>query len=187
MEVQKLNINGLLVLKPNVFEDERGYFFESFNQSVFEKATGLKTVFIQDNESKSISGVLRGLHFQIPPMAQAKLVRVTRGRVLDVAVDLRQGSPTFGQYEAVELSAENKLQFYIPQGFAHGFLTLEDDTIFAYKCSEVYSREHERALKWNDPALAIEWGALSPKVSEKDDGAAGLESFVSPFLEMKGV
>jgi dTDP-4-dehydrorhamnose 3,5-epimerase len=186
LKVQETKIKGLLVIKPRVFEDERGYFFESFNQDTFTKATGLDTVFIQDNESKSVSGVLRGLHFQIPPMGQAKLVRVNRGRVLDVAVDLRQGSPTFGKYEAVELSAENKLQFYIPEGFAHGFLTLEDDTVFVYKCSQVYSRDHERSLKWDDPALAIQWGTTSPVVSEKDALAEGLESFVSPFLEMKG-
>jgi dTDP-4-dehydrorhamnose 3,5-epimerase len=156
MEIIKTNIPDLLILKPRVFNDERGYFFESFNQEVFEK-NGLKFNFIQDNESKSSKGVVRGLHYQLAPYAQAKLVRTIKGRVLDIAVDLRKGSPTFGQWYSVELSAENKLQFLVPRGFAHGFAVLENDTIFSYKCDNYYNRESERGINFNDKKLNINW------------------------------
>jgi len=157
MEVIKTKIPDLLILKPNVFNDERGYFFESFNKALFEK-NGLNYDFIQDNESKSSRGVIRGLHYQLAPYAQTKLVRVISGKVLDVAVDLREGSPTFGQWHAVELSAENKLQFLVPRGFAHGFVVLEDNTIFAYKCDNLYNKESERGINFNDKKLNIDWG-----------------------------
>lgn len=169
MKVEKCSIEGLLLIKPSVFEDDRGYFFESFNQRRFNEATGLNTRFVQDNESCSQKDVLRGLHFQNPPYAQAKLVRVVRGAVRDVAVDLRKDSPTFGSYCSVLLSAENKHQFYIPEGFAHGFLTLENDTVFSYKCSAYYNKESEQSLLWNDPDIHIDWGINSPILSEKDD------------------
>jgi dTDP-4-dehydrorhamnose 3,5-epimerase len=169
MEVIKTKIPDLLVLKPNVFKDERGYFFESFNKALFEK-NGLNYDFIQDNESKSSSGVIRGLHYQLAPYAQTKLVRVISGKVLDVAVDLREASPTFGQWHAVELSAENKLQFLVPRGFAHGFAVLEDNTIFAYKCDNLYNKESERGINFNDKKLNIDWGFDIEKaiISTKD-------------------
>jgi len=156
MQIIKTHIPDLLVLKPNVFEDERGYFFESFNKGDFEK-NGLSYNFIQDNESKSSKGVVRGLHYQLAPYAQAKLVRVINGSVLDIAVDLREGSPTFGQWHAIELSAENKLQFLVPRGFAHGFAVLEDNTVFAYKCDNLYNKESERGINFNDKKLNIDW------------------------------
>jgi dTDP-4-dehydrorhamnose 3,5-epimerase len=169
MEVEKFEIDGLLLLKPRVFEDDRGYFLESFNQDTFAKATGLDISFVQDNESKSNKGVLRGLHFQIPPYEQGKLVRVVSGRVLDVAVDIRKSSPTFGQYQMVELSSQNKHQFFVPPGFAHGFAVLEDNTIFCYKCTGRYNHESERALRWNDDEININWGLTNPILSEKDE------------------
>jgi dTDP-4-dehydrorhamnose 3,5-epimerase len=168
MKIERLPIDGLLLIKPTVFEDERGYFFESFNQNRFNSLTGLDVSFVQDNESFSQKNVLRGLHFQNPPHAQAKLVRVVRGAVLDVAVDIRENSPTLGKYHSVLLSAENKHQFYVPEGFAHGFLVLEENTIFAYKCSAYYHKESELCLKWNDPKINIDWGITSPVLSEKD-------------------
>jgi dTDP-4-dehydrorhamnose 3,5-epimerase len=160
MEIIKTKIQDLLIVKPDVFEDERGYFFESFSKEKF-KALGLDLDFVQDNESKSQKNVLRGLHFQKPPYAQGKLVRVVKGAVLDVAVDLRAGSETYGQWEAVELSEENKLMYWIPPGFAHGFLTLRDETVFTYKCTNVYNRESEGSLLWNDTDLNIDWGVTS--------------------------
>lgn len=168
MEVEKFEIKGLLLLKPRVFEDDRGYFLESFNEETFAKATGLEITFVQDNESKSNKGVLRGLHFQAAPHEQGKLVRVVSGSVLDVAVDIRKSSPTFGKYHMVELSATNKYQFYIPPGFAHGFAVLEDNTIFCYKCTGMYNHESESALKWNDEEINIQWGINDPILSEKD-------------------
>lgn len=174
-------IEGLRVIHPRVFGDDRGYFFESYNAASFEAETGLRKRFVQDNESKSMKGVLRGLHFQVGPKAQAKLVRVIQGSVLDVAVDLRKGSPSYGQYQAVLLSGENKKQFYIPEGFAHGFLTLEDNSIFAYKCSDSYSPEHEMSLRWNDPDLNIDWGVEAPLLSPKDAEAPFFKDFHSPF------
>lgn len=156
MNVIKTAIDGLFILEPRVFTDDRGYFFESFSQKNFEEQI-CKTVFVQDNESKSSYGVLRGLHFQKPPFAQSKLVRVVKGCVLDVAVDIRKGSPTFGQHVAVELNEENKRQFFISRGFAHGFTVLSDEVIFQYKCDNFYAPLHEGSLAWNDPALNIDW------------------------------
>jgi dTDP-4-dehydrorhamnose 3,5-epimerase len=181
MEIIKTKIQDLLIVKPDVFEDERGYFFESFSKEKF-KALGLDLDFVQDNESKSQKNVLRGLHFQKPPYAQGKLVRVVKGAVLDVAVDLRAGSETYGQWEAVELSEENKLMYWIPPGFAHGFLTLRDETVFTYKCTNVYNRESEGSLLWNDTDLNIDWGATSNLIlSEKDQNAPIFKQFNTPF------
>lgn len=169
MEVIKTDIEGLLVLEPRVFGDSRGYFFESFNVRTFEEAVGNVT-FVQDNESKSSYGVVRGLHFQKPPHAQAKLVRVVKGKVLDVAVDLRKESPTFGKHVAVELSEDNHRQMFIPRGFAHGFSVLSDEVVFQYKCDNYYAPESEGAIAWDDPDLAIDWQIPYDKVilSEKD-------------------
>lgn len=171
MIVHSLAIEGLLLIEPAVYRDERGEFFEPFNAKRFKKETELSVKFVQDNESVSRSGVLRGLHFQVPPYAQGKLVRVSRGSVLDVAVDLRTNSPSFGMHLSVVLSAENHLQFWIPPGFAHGFLALEDNTVFNYKCTEHYYAAAEQSLLWNDADLGIEWGIEHPIVSEKDSSA----------------
>lgn len=156
MEVIKTSIDGLIIIKPRLFEDSRGYFFESFNQKEFEDKV-CKTTFVQDNQSKSTYGVLRGLHFQKPPFAQSKLVRVISGSVLDVAVDIRKGSSTFGQYVSVELTEENHLQLFVPRGFAHGFAVLSETAIFQYKCDNLYSPQSEGAIAWNDPELNIDW------------------------------
>ncbi len=156
MNVIRTEIEGLAIIEPRVFSDARGYFFESFNERVFaENVAPVK--FVQDNESKSSYGVVRGLHFQKPPYAQAKLVRVVRGSVLDVAVDLRVGSPTYGKYCAVELSGENRRQFFIPKGFAHGFSVLSEEAVFQYKCDEYYHPESEGSVLWNDPEIGIDW------------------------------
>ena len=169
MEVITTSLDGVVIIKPRLFEDERGYFFESFSQRDFE-AQVRPIQFVQDNESKSSYGVLRGLHFQKPPFAQSKLVRVIKGAVLDVAVDIRKGSPTFGQHVAVELTGENHLQFFIPRGFAHGFSVLSDEVVFQYKCDNFYAPQSEGALAWDDPNLGIDWEIPSEKVilSEKD-------------------
>jgi len=182
MLVQETHIEDLLVLKPTVFEDSRGYFMESYNSKLFKKATGLNVNFVQDNESKSNKGVLRGMHFQKPPHEQGKLVRVTRGAVLDVALDIRKESNTFGQYYALVLSEENKTQFYIPPGFAHGFVVLEDNSIFSYKCTAYYNSESEVSLRWNDPDINIEWGIKDPTLSDKDKNSSVIWSNLnSPF------
>ena len=169
MEVIKTPIEGLLIIEPRVFKDARGYFFESFSQREFDEKV-FPVTFVQDNESMSVRGVMRGLHFQRPPYTQTKLVRCVRGAVLDVAVDIRLGSPTFGRHVAVELSGENKRQFFIPRGFAHGFLVLEDDTLFVYKCDNYYAPQAEGSYRWNDPFFAIDWGISPDEVilSEKD-------------------
>lgn len=169
MNVIQTEIPGLVILEPRVFGDHRGYFFESFSQREFD-AQVREVRFVQDNESKSCYGVLRGLHFQKPPHAQSKLVRVVKGAVLDVAVDIRRGSPTFGQHVAVELSEENHRQFFIPRGFAHGFVVLTDEVVFQYKCDSFYAPESEGALAWDDPDLAIDWKLPSDKLilSDKD-------------------
>ena len=180
MEITKTSLEGLLIIKPDVFEDDRGYFFESYNQEKFLNA-GLDLRFVQDNESKSKKGVLRGLHFQAPPFAQGKLVRVLRGSVLDIAVDIRKNSPTYGNWESVVLTEQNKLMFWIPAGFAHGFVTREDDTIFFYKCTNIYSKISEGSILWNDPDLNIDWGTNTPVISEKDKVSPGFKDFVSPF------
>jgi len=169
MEIIKTDIPGLLILKPRIFGDRRGYFFESWRDEWFKEA-GIDTKFVQDNESSSLYGVIRGLHFQRPPHPQAKLVRVIRGRVLDVAVDLRKNSPSFGQHVAVELTEDNHLQFFIPHGFAHGFAVLSGHAVFAYKCDDYYHPECEDGVAWDDPDLAIDW-KIKPQdaiVSEKD-------------------
>lgn len=174
MQVIKTELDGVVILEPTVFGDSRGYFFESFSQRDFEQQTGLTGIrFVQDNESFSGKGVLRGLHFQKGTSAQAKLVRVVRGAVQDVAVDLRPESPTFGRYVSVILTGENKRSFFIPKGFAHGFLVLEDDTVFQYKCDEFYHPEAEGSVRWNDPDLGIRWelDGTDPHLSEKDKRA----------------
>jgi dTDP-4-dehydrorhamnose 3,5-epimerase len=181
MELIKTSIDGLLIIKPDVFKDERGYFFESYNKERFAKA-GLMMDFVQDNESKSDKGVLRGLHFQKPPYAQGKLVRVIKGSVMDVAVDLRKDSPTYGKWESVVLTEENKLQFWIPEGFAHGFVALEDNTIFNYKCTNVYNKESEGSIIWNDPDINIIWNIDNPILSEKDKISPLFKNFESPFI-----
>ena len=169
MKVIETEIEGVFILEPRVFGDDRGYFFESFSLKHFEEKVS-KTVFVQDNESKSKYGVLRGLHYQLPPYTQAKLVRVVKGRVLDVAVDIRKGSPTFGKHVAVELSEENKLQFFLPKGFAHGFAVLSEEAIFQYKCDEYYAPDHEGAIRYDDPELGIDWKLPVEDIilSEKD-------------------
>lgn len=181
MEIIKTSIEGLLIIKPDVFKDERGYFFESYNKERFAKE-GLTMDFVQDNESKSSKSVLRGLHFQKPPYAQGKLVRVVKGSVMDVAVDLRKSSPTYGKWESVVLSEDNKLQFWIPEGFAHGFVTLEDETVFNYKCTNIYNKESEGSLLWNDPDINIDWNIENPILSEKDKVSPLFKNFETPFI-----
>lgn len=181
MEIIKTSIEGLLIIKPDVFRDERGYFFESYNKERFAKE-GLTMDFVQDNESKSAKGVLRGLHFQKPPYTQGKLVRVVKGSVMDVAVDLRKDSPTYGKWESVILSEDNKLQFWIPEGFAHGFVTLEDETVFNYKCTNIYNKESEGSLLWNDPDINIDWNIENPILSEKDKISPLFKNFETPFI-----
>jgi dTDP-4-dehydrorhamnose 3,5-epimerase len=180
MEIIKTPLEGLLIIKPQVFEDERGYFFESFNQEKFRNA-GIDITFLQDNESKSKKDVVRGMHLQAPPYEQGKLVRVMRGSVLDVAVDIRKNSPTFGKWAAIKLSGENKWMYWIPPGFAHGFLTLEDETIFFYKCTNVYNKEAELCFDWNDPEINIDWEISNPIVSGRDNNAPKFRDFISPF------
>lgn len=176
MEIIKTEIEGVVIIEPRVFADARGYFFESFSDKEFTEKV-CRTTFVQDNESKSGYGVLRGLHFQKPPFAQSKLVRVVFGAVLDVAVDIRKGSPTFGHHVAVELTADNKRQLFIPRGFAHGFSVLSEEVVFQYKCDNLYAPKHEGAIAWNDPALLIDWKIPAKDVilSEKDQ--------VHPLLE----
>jgi dTDP-4-dehydrorhamnose 3,5-epimerase len=173
-------ISELKLLQPNIYSDERGYFFESYNYETF-KSLGISDLFVQDNQSFSKKNVIRGLHLQVPPFAQAKLVRVIQGAVLDVAVDLRRASPTYGQHFSVVLSAENQLQFYIPVGCAHGFAALEEDTIFAYKCSNFYHKDSEKSILFNDKDLNINWNVENPIVNEKDLQAMRFQDFSSPF------
>jgi dTDP-4-dehydrorhamnose 3,5-epimerase len=180
MKFINAEIEGLVIVEPNIFKDERGYFFESYNKDVFFQA-GIKSEFIQDNQSLSQKGVLRGLHFQKPPHAQAKLVSVIKGSVLDVAVDLRKNSKTYGQSQSIVLSEENKKMFYIPEGFAHGFLTLEDNTIFSYKCSNFYNKDSEDAILWSDESLDINWGCDKPILSDKDKRTQKFNEYKSPF------
>lgn len=182
MNVINTDIQGVVIIEPKVFGDHRGYFFESFSEKDFAEAVG-EVKFVQDNESKSSYGVLRGLHFQKPPHAQAKLVRVVKGRVLDVAVDLRKGSPTFGKHVAVELTEENHRQLFIPRGFAHGFAVLSDEAVFQYKCDNYYAPQSEGSVLWNDPDIGIEWGIPSEDVmlSEKDRNAPLLKEIGDVF------
>jgi len=183
MNIIKTHIQDLIIIEPRIFGDTRGYFFESFSQKDFEEKV-FNTTFVQDNESQSVYGVLRGLHFQKPPYAQAKLVRVVKGKVLDVAVDLRVGSPTYGQYASVELSEENKRQFFVPRGFAHGFVVLSDEAIFQYKCDNYYAPQAEGSLLWNDPDLKIDWKIEADKVilSEKDKTGPLLKELEKIFI-----
>lgn len=180
MKITKTNIDGLIIVEPKIFKDDRGSFFESWNVKNFQEI-GIKDHFVQDNQSSSSRGVLRGLHFQNPPYVQAKLVRVIRGSVLDVAVDLRSNSPTYGKHVTIVLSGENFKSFYIPKGFAHGFIALEDNTIFSYKCSDVYNKESEGCLIWNDKDLGIEWNINNPIISPKDVQGIHLKDFKSKF------
>jgi dTDP-4-dehydrorhamnose 3,5-epimerase len=170
MKATSTQIPDVWLIEPRVFGDERGFFFESFNEKAFSEATGTNVSFVQDNHSKSVKGVLRGLHYQLPPKAQGKLVRVVQGEVFDVAVDIRKGSPTYGQWVAETLSADNKKQLWIPPGFAHGFLTLSDTAEFLYKTTDYWSPEHERAIKWDDATLNIPWplNGMMPELSCKD-------------------
>lgn len=180
MNVISTGIEGLVIIEPRLFPDERGYFFESFNAKEFEKAVG-KVNFMQDNESKSSYGVLRGLHFQKGEHSQAKLVRVIRGKVLDVAVDLRPGSATFGQHASVELTEDNHRQFFIPKGFAHGFCVLSEEAVFQYKCDEYYCKASEGGIAWNDPDLGIDWKLPADKIllSEKDKVHPTLREYIA--------
>ena len=181
MEVIKTNIDGVVIIEPRIFADERGYFYESWNEKEFnEKVRPIR--FVQDNQSKSSYGVLRGLHFQKGEHSQSKLVRVVKGRVLDVAVDIRKGSPTFGQHVAVELTEDNQRQFFIPRGFAHGFSVLSETAIFQYKCDNLYCKESEGAIAWDDEALGIDWKIPADQVilSEKDANHPLLKD--SPYL-----
>lgn len=180
MRIESTAIQDLRIIHPTVFEDSRGYFFESFNKEIFSRH-GIKEEFLQDNQSLSHKGVLRGLHFQTPPHAQSKLVRVVLGSVLDVAVDIRKSSPTYGKHISIVLSSTNKMMFYIPEGFAHGFLVLENNTIFSYKCSRVYNKASEDGILWEDSDLKINWGINSPILSDKDKVAKEFKKFSSPF------
>lgn len=184
MKIKETYIPGLLVVEPQVFGDSRGYFFESFNAAKFAELTGIDTQFVQDNESRSSYGVVRGLHMQLPPHGQAKLVRVVKGRVLDVAVDLRKDSPTFGNHFAIELTGENHLQVYIPKGFAHGFSVLSETAVFQYKCDGYYAPASEAAIAWNDPDLGIDWKLPSEDavLSDKDRNHPSLKEFIARTL-----
>lgn len=173
-------ISDLFIIQPKVFEDERGYFFESYNNFSF-KQHHITAEFVQDNQSLSQKNVLRGLHFQNPPYAQGKLVRVITGSALDVAVDIRKDSPTYGSYFSIVLDSSKKNMLWIPPGFAHGFLTLEDDTIFAYKCTNIYNKNSEDSILWNDPDIAIDWGISTPLLSEKDKEAKFFKNLKSLF------
>jgi dTDP-4-dehydrorhamnose 3,5-epimerase len=180
MQVIATPIPDLFVVQPKVFEDPRGYFFESYNRNSFAQHK-IDLEFIQDNQSLSQTGVLRGLHFQAPPYAQGKLVRVITGSVLDIAVDIRKNSATYGKHFPIVLNEKNKTMLWIPPGFAHGFLTLADNTIFSYKCTNVYNKDSEGSILWNDPAIGIDWGVTSPQLSEKDKEAKLFKDLKSPF------
>lgn len=182
MKATSLSIPDVLLIEPKVFGDDRGFFFESFNQEKFCSITGVDTDFVQDNHSRSEMGVLRGLHYQLPPKAQGKLVRVIAGEVFDVAIDIRHGSPTFGRWVGQRLSAENKLQMWIPAGLAHGFLVLSKSAEFLYKTTDYYAPELERSIRWNDPDIGIEWPiAATPLLSAKDAIAPWLQDSATPF------
>jgi dTDP-4-dehydrorhamnose 3,5-epimerase len=180
MEIIKTEIDGVVIIKPKVWEDARGYFFESFVQKEFDEKV-CKTTFVQENESKSTYGVLRGLHYQLPPFAQAKLVRVIKGSVLDVAVDIRKNSPTFGKYVAVELTGENHLQLFIPRGFAHGFAVLSDEAVFQYKCDNYYSPQNEGGIRFDDASIGIDWKLPKNELilSDKDAQHPNFDEFLT--------
>ena len=184
IEVIKTNIEGVLIIQPKVFGDSRGYFLESFNAREFAEKTGIDVTFVQDNESRSHYGVLRGLHFQLPPFTQSKLVRVVRGRVLDVAVDIRKGSPTYGQHISCELTEDNHRQFFVPKGFAHGFCVLSDGAVFQYKCDNFYAPQADSGISILDDSLGIDWGISMDKaiLSDKDIKHVCLKDFESPFI-----
>ncbi len=180
MKIKKTPIDGLLIFQPDIFVDDRGYFFESWNKINFSEISN-KYDFVQDNESCSMKGVLRGLHFQNPPFEQGKLVRVIKGSVLDVAVDIRKKSKTYGKHFSINLNEKNKTIFWIPPGFAHGFLSLENETIFSYKCTNIYNKNSEGSLKWDDKDLNINWGKINPLVSDKDSFSVDFKNFNSKF------
>jgi dTDP-4-dehydrorhamnose 3,5-epimerase len=180
MTIENCYIEGVKIIKPNIFGDERGYFYEVYNKKVMKDA-GVNDDFVQYNQSMSSKNVLRGLHFQKPPYAQAKLVRVISGAVIDVIVDIRKNSPTYGKHFSIELSEENKLLFYIPVGMAHGFLTLKDNTIFTYFVSDYFNKQSEGSLFWNDTDLGIDWPCKNPIISEKDKVENLIKNFNSPF------
>lgn len=184
MEIIATPVEGTLIIEPKVFGDSRGYFFESFNAREFAEKTGLDITFVQDNESRSKYGVLRGLHFQLPPYTQCKLVRVVKGRVLDVAVDIRKGSPTYGQHVSCELTEDNHRQFFIPKGFAHGFCVLSEDAVFQYKCDKFYAPQADAGISILDTSLGIDWGIPMDQaiLSEKDTKHPRLIDFDSPFV-----
>ena len=184
INVIKTEIEGVLIIEPKVFGDARGYFLESFNAKEFAEKTGLDITFVQDNESRSHYGVLRGLHFQLPPYTQSKLVRVVKGRVLDVAVDIRKGSPTYGQHVSCELTEDNHRQFFVPKGMAHGFCVLSEDAVFQYKCDNFYHPEVDGGISILDESLGIDWGIPMEKValSDKDTKHPCLKDFESPFV-----
>lgn len=186
MAIMETEIDGVFVIKPTIFEDSRGYFFESYSQKQFEEKIG-KVNFVQDNESKSSYGVVRGLHFQMPPYTQAKLVRCVKGAVLDVAVDLRLGSPTYGKYVAVELTEDNHLQLFIPKGFAHGFSVLSDEAVFQYKCDEFYHPEADGGINIIDEEIGVNWRIRKERMvlSDKDKMRPMLKDFVTPFRYKK--
>jgi dTDP-4-dehydrorhamnose 3,5-epimerase len=182
MEFIETEFSGLWIVRPKVFRDERGFFLESFRMKAFAER-GLERPFVQANHARSeAKGVLRGMHFQVPPMAQAKLVRVTKGAVLDVVADLRQGSSTFGRSYSIALRADEFTQLYIPRGFAHGYLTLEEGTEFQYMVDQYYSPEHEQGIAWNDPALGVDWGEVNPILCDRDRNFPRLKNFSTPFL-----
>jgi dTDP-4-dehydrorhamnose 3,5-epimerase len=180
MEVIRTEIPDLLIIQPKIFEDPRGYFYESYNKKAFSEK-GINAGFVQDNQSLSQKGVLRGLHFQNPPYAQGKLVSVMKGAVLDIAVDIRKNSPFYGKYVSIELSEKNKTIFWIPEGFAHGFITLENDTIFTYKCTNFYNKNSEGCIKWDDANINIDWRLKDPLLSEKDKLGIPFTEFISQF------
>ena len=183
MQITETFIQGLLIIEPSIFEDERGYFFESYNEiRYFQK--GFDAKFVQDNESKSVKGVIRGLHYQLAPFAQSKLVRVVQGRVFDVAVDLRKGSPTYGKWFGLELNDTDKKQLFIPHGFAHGFSVLSETAIFSYKCDNIYNREYERSINCNDTHLKIDWKIVPPQqiITERDKQAPSFENAEMNFI-----
>ncbi len=183
MVIEKTDLQDCYVIRPHVIGDNRGYFLESYNKSLFEEVTGNKVDFVQDNEAKSKKGVLRGLHFQLPPYTQAKLVRVTEGKVLDVVVDLRKESPTYGQYEAIKLSAKNKKQLFVPRGFAHGYVVLSKTAVFSYKVDNIYAPDYDSGIMWNDKDLNIDWILEKENfiISDKDMRHQSFKEFDSPF------
>ncbi len=181
MKFESTEIEGLVIIYTKKFNDERGYFYESFHKEKFEDYLGFSVDFVQENESQSIKNVIRGLHFQNPPFAQGKLVRVPYGKVIDVVVDIRRESPTYGKHFSIELSDENGIQLWIPQGFAHGFVSLEENSLLSYKCTNYYNKESEGAILWNDKNLNIDWTIKEPIVSEKDQMATEFTRFITQF------